>query len=209
MGLGHGSTGGSAANIYNDFYMFDPSTDEWTQLNDFPGEARVAGTQFDYNGKGYILSGDGDNHNHMEEGEFWEYDPASDEWTQLTSHPGNSSRWAPGSFVIDSYAYLTCGLSIDRLESDMMRFELEPLSTSTSEFAVTPIAVFPNPATSMVFFTKEITDFEEVRFVNSYGQLVQTVTANQVDVKAYPAGVYYLQFFQDGDMRTEKISIVK
>ncbi|MEL7247325.1 MAG: kelch repeat-containing protein [Bacteroidota bacterium] len=209
VGLGHGSTGGSAANIYNDFYMFDPSTDEWTRLDDFPGEARVAGTQFDYNGKGYILSGDGDNHNHMEEGEFWEYDPSADEWTQLTSHPGNSSRWAPGSFVIDNYAYLTCGLSIDRLESDMMRFELEPLSTSTTEFAATPIAVFPNPTTSMVFITKEITDFEEVRLVNSYGQLVQTVTSNQVDVKAYPAGVYYLQFFQDGDMRTEKISIVK
>ena len=28
----------------------------------FLGEARVAGTQFAVNGKGYILSGDGDDH---------------------------------------------------------------------------------------------------------------------------------------------------
>ena len=76
--FGHGNSMNGNLSIYTDVYKFDPSTDEWTQLNEFPGEGRVAGTQFDYGGKGYVLSGDGDDHSFMEEGEFWEYDPATD-----------------------------------------------------------------------------------------------------------------------------------
>ena len=208
VGFGHGNSVGGVTQIYNDFYEFDPATDEWTQLNDFPGEGRVAGTQFDYNGKGYILSGDGDDHSHMAEGEFWEYDPLTDEWLQLTSHPG-SSRWAPGNFVIANYVYFMCGLSTIRLESDMMRFELEPIATSTSDFSVTPIAVFPNPATSIISFTEDITAFSEVRLVNNYGQVMETLVTNQVNVEALPSGMYYLQFFQEEDVRIEKVTIVR
>ena len=81
---------------------------EWITLNDFPSEGRVAGTQFSYNGKGYVLSGDGDDHGPLDSGELWEYDPILDNWIQLTSHPGGA-RWAPGSFVIDCHVYLTSG----------------------------------------------------------------------------------------------------
>ncbi len=207
VGFGHGNSIEDTLQIYNDFYQFDPSTDEWTQLTDFPGEGRVAGTQFDYNGKGYILSGDGDNHSFMEEGEFWEYEPQIDEWTQLTSHPG-SSRWAPGNFVIDNYVYFMCGLSDVQLESDMMRFELEPPPTSTTEFTATPISVFPNPARSFITITNDITLFSAIRLVNTYGQLVQTVTSRQVRVDQLPSGMYYLQFFKDELMYTKKIMII-
>ena len=81
-------------------------------------EARVAGTQFAItkcdnnnccknintaaaNTLGFVLSGDGDNHNYMNEGEFHVYDPnaSSRKWRKLPSHPG-WSRWAPGSFVL-------------------------------------------------------------------------------------------------------------
>ena len=57
VGFGHGSVPGPGSNlsansyIYNDFYRYDPNTDTWMQLTDFPSEARVAGTQFSYNGK--------------------------------------------------------------------------------------------------------------------------------------------------------------
>ena len=208
VGFGHGNSVNGVLQIYDDWYEFDPATDEWTQLSDFPGEGRVAGTQFDYDGKGYVLSGQGEDHQNLDDGEFWEYDPLTDEWTQLLSHPGGG-RWAPGSFVIDNYVYFMCGLSDFGLESDMMRFELEPLSTSTSDFSVTPISVFPNPATSIISFTEDITAFSEVRLVNNYGQVMETLVTNQVNVEAYPSGMYYLQFFQDGDMRIEKVTILK
>ncbi len=114
VGFGHGSVTGPGSNpssnsyIYNDFYRYNPNSDTWTQLADFPSEARVAGTQFAYNGKGYILSGDGDDHGPLTDGEFWEYNPVSDTWNQLASHPGDAI-WAPGNFVIGCDVYFLLG----------------------------------------------------------------------------------------------------
>tara|TARA_B100001564_G_scaffold351154_1_gene356596 strand:- start:1339 stop:3081 length:1743 start_codon:yes stop_codon:yes gene_type:complete len=113
VGFGHGSVPGPGSNqsgsfIYNDFYRYDPSTDSWLQLDNFPSEARVAGTQFSFNGKGYVLSGDGDDHSSLDSGELWEYEPSTDLWTQLPSHPGDAI-WAPGCFVIDCSVYFLLG----------------------------------------------------------------------------------------------------
>jgi N-acetylneuraminic acid mutarotase len=112
VGFGHGSSPVAGSNptsyIYNDFYRYDPTNDNWIQLSNFPSEARVAGTQFSYNGKGYILSGDGDNHGPLDSGEFWEYNPSNDSWNQLPSHPGGAI-WAPGNFVIGCDVYFLLG----------------------------------------------------------------------------------------------------
>ena len=113
VGFGHGSNPGPGSNstgsyIYNDFYKYDPTNDSWTQMANFPSEARVAGTQFSYNGKGYILSGDGDDHGPLSSGEFWEYNPLNDSWNQLQSHPGGAI-WAPGNFVIGCNVYFLLG----------------------------------------------------------------------------------------------------
>ncbi len=101
-GFGHGSQ------IYKNWFSFKPATGEWTKMADIPGQARVAGTQFSYEGRGYVLSGDGANHSSMEKGEFWRYDPINNDWEQLPPHPGRS-RWAPASFVIDGEVYLING----------------------------------------------------------------------------------------------------
>ncbi|MEE2954261.1 MAG: hypothetical protein VX347_03720 [Bacteroidota bacterium] len=114
VGFGHGSYPGPGSNpssssyIYNDFYRYNPNNDTWMQLSNFPSEARVAGTQFSYNSKGYVLSGDGDNHGPLDSGEFWEYSPTNDLWNQLSSHPGDAI-WAPGSFIIDCDVYFLLG----------------------------------------------------------------------------------------------------
>tara|TARA_B000000532_G_scaffold227918_1_gene207239 strand:+ start:1772 stop:3583 length:1812 start_codon:yes stop_codon:yes gene_type:complete len=114
VGFGHGSSPGPGTNsstgvsIYNDFYRYDPSNDSWLRLNDFPSEARVAGTQFSYNNNGYVLSGDGDDHGPLSSGEFWEYNPLTDNWSQLPSHPGDAI-WAPGNFVIGCDVYFLLG----------------------------------------------------------------------------------------------------
>ncbi len=125
VGFGHGNSIDGNINVYNDFYKYDAETDSWITLNVFPSEGRVAGTQFSYNGKGYLLSGDGDNHGPLDSGELWEYTPQSDSWVQLESHPGNA-RWAPGCFVINCDIYFTSGY--DRVNliyfNDLVQFEL-------------------------------------------------------------------------------------
>ena len=137
VGFGHGDSQNGALTIYKDVHAYDPATDSWTQLSDFPGEARVAGTQFAVDGKGYVLSGDGDNHGPLDYGEFWEYDPDTDSWTELAPHPGGA-RWAPGSFVLGCHAYLTGGLegSSDTYHHDLWRYTLLPDCGCTDPDAV-------------------------------------------------------------------------
>ena len=137
VGFGHGDYINDNITIYNDFYKFNSNSNEWIQLNNFPSEGRVAGTQFSFAGKGYILSGDGDDHGPLDSGEIWEYDPEFDNWTQLTSHPGGA-RWAPGSFVIDCDVYLTSGYEAetDTYYNDLFKYKISSLCGCTNEDAL-------------------------------------------------------------------------
>ena len=125
VGFGHGNYINDNIVIYNDFYKYDINSDNWIQLNDFPSEGRVAGTQFSFNGRGYVLSGDGDDHGPLDSGELWEYNPESDTWTQLISHPGGA-RWAPGSFGINCNGFLTSGFEAESgiYYNDLLSFKL-------------------------------------------------------------------------------------
>ena len=67
-----------------DFYSYDPATDVWTKKADFPGSPRGFGVGLNYNEKGYVGFGYGDN---MYLNDLWEYDAEKDEWTQLPSCP--------------------------------------------------------------------------------------------------------------------------
>ncbi|MDA9726994.1 hypothetical protein N9U48_00615 [Bacteroidota bacterium] len=136
VGFGHGDYINDNITIYKDFYKYEVSSNQWTQLNDFPSEGRVAGTQFSFNGKGYVLSGDGDDHGPLDSGELWEYDPVNDNWIQLTSHPGGA-RWAPGSFVIDCNVFLTSGYEAetDTYYNDIIKLKISEDCGCTNENA--------------------------------------------------------------------------
>ncbi len=66
---------------YKDFYEYNPETDTWKRIADFPGTARLDCIGFASNGKGYVAGGSavytGENTQKL-----WEYDPETDQWTQ-------------------------------------------------------------------------------------------------------------------------------
>ena len=124
VGFGHGTEKIEDKIIYKDFYQYSPETDTWKQLKNFPGSGRVAGTQFDYNGFGYILSGQGETHQNFATGELWKYDPTNDSWSALLPHEG-TSRWAPGNFMIDKKLYFVGGQSNTAYEKDLSVFLFE------------------------------------------------------------------------------------
>eukprot|EP00401_Gymnodinium_catenatum_P027072 CAMPEP_0117503130 /NCGR_PEP_ID=MMETSP0784-20121206/24168_1 /TAXON_ID=39447 /ORGANISM="" /LENGTH=459 /DNA_ID=CAMNT_0005298431 /DNA_START=65 /DNA_END=1444 /DNA_ORIENTATION=+ len=122
--------------IYHETYTLDGAR-RWKEVMDIPnGRGRVAGTQFNYGGRGYVLCGetavgedtvmDGwsnvvgiddynstvpkEHHRAMDTCEFWEYDAAKDAWAEMPVPPGKS-RWTPTSFVLDGYVYLLDGVT--------------------------------------------------------------------------------------------------
>lgn len=197
VGFGHG------ASIYNDLYSYDSDTDSW-EFRSFirGGQARVAGTQFDYNGKGYVLSGDGSTHENLLTGEFWEFDPDTDKFSQIIPHPGQG-RWAPGSFVIDNTAYIMSGETSELL-STMWGYELEPPASST-EINEHNFEFYPNP-TNNILWVKGDSPVNKVEIFNSQGSLIGTEQSDKIQMDAFSQGVYFLRVStQDGQVFTQRI----
>jgi N-acetylneuraminic acid mutarotase len=79
---GYIGTGYDGYNPMNDFWEYDPSLNEWTQIADFPASARYDAVAFGIQNFGYVSTGyDGSN----AQKDFWQYDPSSDAWTQKLS----------------------------------------------------------------------------------------------------------------------------
>ncbi len=98
--------------LYNDFWEWDQLTDKWTKKADFPGEARAHAAGFSVGNKGYIglggVIGMGGGPVYQD---FWEYDQATDKWTQKADFRG-SQQIGTVAFSIENKGYLTAGWDI-------------------------------------------------------------------------------------------------
>lgn len=196
--FGHGSVNINGSTIYNDVHRYDPQNQLWERMADFPGEQRVAGTQFSLNGKGYVLSGEGADHYYLDEGEFWEYTPETDSWKQLPSWPG-SGRWAPGSFVIGNTVYATGGTALlsdgtSQNMKDLWAYEF-PQSSGTASPQHESVHVFPNPAYDRLSISNVAGTSYTYRILDASGQVKQTGLTNDESLllTELPAGIYTLQ----------------
>jgi N-acetylneuraminic acid mutarotase len=63
----------NGAAMIGDAWKYDPPSDTWTRLEDFPGERRFGAVAFIINGKAYFGSGIGPSLNTHD---FWEFDPS-------------------------------------------------------------------------------------------------------------------------------------
>jgi hypothetical protein len=82
---------------------------QWTQKTDFGGTLRESAAGFSIGSKGYIGTGgyfDGTNNNCYKD--FWEYDPASNAWTQKADFGGAGRSGAVG-FSIGNKGYIGTG----------------------------------------------------------------------------------------------------
>lgn len=179
-GFGH-----SGPNIYKDMYRYNAGSDTWTRMADLPDQGRVAGTQFSFNNKGYLLSGQGEDHLNMATGEFWEYDPIADAWTALTAHPGGS-RWAPGCFLIDNIIYFTTGeigtgTNLSNTK-DMWKYEFQPFAVSVQNVTSNEImAIYPNPTNETLTISAN-SEIESVEIYSLLGVKIET-KINKFDKK--------------------------
>ncbi|MCX6312704.1 MAG: T9SS type A sorting domain-containing protein [Bacteroidetes bacterium] len=96
VGLGH--VNGNNINIaYKDWWSYDPSSDSWTQVADYPtlnyGAISFATSTRGYAGGGAFLGS-----------EFYEYNPQTNTWTAIQNCP--STPGDQGCFVVNNKGYV-------------------------------------------------------------------------------------------------------
>ena len=105
---GYLGTGGEPADIFRDFYEYNPSTNSWTQKANFGGTARSNAVGFSIGTKGYI--GTGELLNSIFTNDFWEYNSLTDTWSQKANVPSLARAYA-GAFSIGNKGYIGGGLA--------------------------------------------------------------------------------------------------
>ena len=193
---------------FSDWYRYDPALDEWTQIADHPSYIRVAGIQFSYNGKGYTLSGvadyNGYDHWPMPTGEFWEYDPVEDTWTELPPHPGES-RWAPAYFIIDGWVYMVAGETYDG-ESATYRYQLEESITDIEENQIEELELYPMPFRDY-FYVPANRNWESAKILSVTGAEMDNprIEGTRINPSQLENGVYILELFDDENYYRQRI----
>lgn len=91
-------------------YVYDPETDSWSTAANFPYYRNHVATA-SYNGKLYAFGGfEGIGIETVTVDEVFEYDPASDSWTQKSSMP--TARGGGGAITYNGKIYLIGGRSV-------------------------------------------------------------------------------------------------
>jgi N-acetylneuraminic acid mutarotase len=173
---------------------YNVGTETWTSIA--PLDDRVAGTQFSFRKLGYALSGTADDHTTMPTGEFKQYDPQTNQWNDLTPHPG-SSRWAPSSFLIDGYIYLFGGRVSGTTVNTMWRYNLNPpLSNQENDLTEMGYQLFPNPASDKISIQNlDLSKASNYTITNLHGSVVKkgSIMNNEVPIDFLPSGHYLLE----------------
>jgi N-acetylneuraminic acid mutarotase len=107
---------------------------EWESRKAIPQYGRHAGASFEINGKLYLGCGrksDGSYAN-----DFWEYDPANDNWTQKANYPAGA-RFIPTGFSINGKGYFCLGLSSSNSPSKAL-YEYNPTNNTWTQKANFP-----------------------------------------------------------------------
>lgn len=121
--IGTGARGmGDDAHV-RDFLEYDPVTDRWTRKADFGGVGRSGAVGFPIGDKGYIgLGFTGSVVGNPYLSDLWEYDPASDTWTQKADFPGGKTVGAVG-FSIGNKGYVGTGASRGGWQKDFWEYD--------------------------------------------------------------------------------------
>ena len=91
-----------------DFWEWDQATNTWTQKADFGGTGRVHAVGFSIGTKGYIGSGNENMNLPDLKKDFWEWDQATDTWSQKADF-GGAARYGAVGFSIGNYGYIGTG----------------------------------------------------------------------------------------------------
>jgi N-acetylneuraminic acid mutarotase len=123
VGSGMDSISGPTGTTLKDFWRYNPSTNSWSAVADFPGaggDGVYFATGFAAGGKGYLCGGKtGPN---LYSNQLWEYKPSNNQWIQRANFPGGI-RYQMLSFVVGNKAYVGMGTDQNTFKKDMYCYD--------------------------------------------------------------------------------------
>ncbi|MEO6963609.1 MAG: hypothetical protein ABIY90_16680 [Puia sp.] len=111
---GYLGIGNTDSVLTKQLWQYDATANSWTRKTDFPGNWKSGAIGLSIGNKGYVGLGannnDSVNNPQYPTGgrDWWEYDPAIDQWTQKSDFPGPSKEFLIG-LVINNKIYLGLG----------------------------------------------------------------------------------------------------
>jgi N-acetylneuraminic acid mutarotase len=107
----------NTAEKYNsNFWKFNPLTNSWDDIAEFPGTPRKGAVGFSKDGFGYIGLGFNENHGKLKD--FWKYDPSQNQWRRVADLPA-SAREGAISAEVNGRAFIGFGTE----ENDLWEFQ--------------------------------------------------------------------------------------
>ena len=125
------------------FHILAPEENySWVGLNAFPGSKRTNAASFSINGKGY--TGTGQISDMTVVNDFWEYNPATDQWVRKADYPYYLTN-ATG-FSIGDYGYIGFGKELDFGSTDLTRYDPSSNTWQSMSAAQEPGSTMTSPA---------------------------------------------------------------
>jgi hypothetical protein len=113
IGAGQNTSG---PGFTNDFWEYNPATNSWTQKASLPTTpARSWAVGFSIGDKGYIGTGTQDKSGVFYYQDFWEWDQATNIWTQKANFGGTHRSYAVG-FSIGTKGYIGTGEDVNNVD---------------------------------------------------------------------------------------------
>lgn len=141
LGLGHIN---SVTNIlYEDFWEYDPATNSWAQVADYPEGGCYHAASFSIGNKGYVGSGRLVDNSYTPH--FYAYTSSTNTWEILADIPGNVRRGAVG-FAVNGIGYVGTGQTYSGNSADF--YSYDPNTDTWTTIAPLP---GPNRTSSVAF----------------------------------------------------------
>jgi len=136
VGLGYNGAQTSTGRIYlGDFQSFDGVSWHRNAVPNFPGTLREGAVAFVLNNKVYVGLGYNRDLDYEVLDDFWEYDPATSTWTELTTAKFPEPLYNSIAFVVNGRAFVGTGTDGSIWENTIWEFDPAGLSwksTTTS-----------------------------------------------------------------------------
>jgi len=116
--VGTGRTSPLGNTLVQDFYKYDPITNTWSYIPNFPGTGRRGAVAFVSNGQGYVGTGQTTTGNTAT---FYKYSPASNSWSLAPVFPG-TARTSSVAFSIGNDGYVGTGNTTIGSTNDFWQF---------------------------------------------------------------------------------------